>query len=89
MIELKVNHAKDDGYDVWTTMHGNVRDLADEAAAAILALRGKIEEHGSSQHAALFMLMLLDNLPIKDVLQDPPMDIQVLSEWPDKEGVPS
>lgn len=89
MIELKVNHAKDDGYHVRTTMHGNVHELADEAAAGILALRDKIEEHGSTRHAILFMLMLLDNLPIKDVLQDPPMDIQVLSEWPDKEGVPS
>ena len=86
MIEVKVNRAKDDGYDVWTTMHGNVRDLADEAAAAILALRNKIEEHGTAQHAIMFMLMLLENLSMKDFLQDPPMNINVSTEWPEKEG---
>ena len=86
MIELKVNRAKDDGYDVWTTMHGNVHELADEAAAGILALRNKIEEHGTVKHAILFMLMVLDALDQKDVLQDPPLDIRVSTEWPKEEG---
>ena len=86
MIELKVNRAKDDGYNVWTTMHGNVHELADEAAAGILALRNKIEEHGTAKHAILFMLMVLDALDQKDVLQDPPLDIRVSTEWPKEEG---